>query len=470
MAPAGLVPSLARHIDAVFATGAAAGMSVAIVQGDSIVLLRALGSADLETRRPVTLETRFLTASTTKALTALAAVVLAERGDIDLDGTLAELLPAAELDSGLSARSITLRDLLAMRSGIGRDGPVVVRTAYSGEFDTPTLLRLLRHHPPSSAGRRFEYGNVGYNVAGLALEHATGRPWQELVERSVLRPLGMRETGSRISAVPPDRLALPHEFAGGGLRRIPLYKSDRTMHAAGGHVTTARDLARLAIAHLNAGRVPGAPGVPGTAIAESQRRHIDQDRSFAFVHRNGWGLGLDIAEYRGDTLYQRNGAFTGYYSHFSFMPSRGIGLVVLTNGGGDGGGAAAERVAQGVYDLYHGDDPAAVAMGVDSLAAMVRSRSGGAAPAALPQPPPPLARYTGRYVDEQLGTLVLEQRGDTLIARLGDAWGTASADKAANTLTAVLMGGRRRLEFQFPDGAAPASAIVVSGRTFRRAP
>ena len=107
----------------------------------------------------------------------------------------------------------------------------------------------------------------------------------------------MRDTTARLSSV-ERTLAMPHAMEGGALRRIPLYKSDRTMHAAGGHATTARDLARFVIAHLNEGRVRGAQGVPGSAIAASQRREIDQDRGFSFVHRNGWGLGLDIADYR----------------------------------------------------------------------------------------------------------------------------------------------------------------------------
>jgi CubicO group peptidase (beta-lactamase class C family)/quercetin dioxygenase-like cupin family protein len=453
-------------IDSVFAAGAAAGLQVAVVQGDSILLERALGIADMESRRAVTGETRFLTASTTKAFTALAAISLDEQGAVDLDASLAELLPAAQLDSGLSARDITLRDLLAMRSGLGQDGPVVARTAFTGEFDTPTLLRLLRYHPPSRRGRRFEYGNLGYNVAALALEQATGRPWQRLVEETVLEPLGMRETVSRLSALPADRIAMPHALESGGQRRIPLYKSDRTLHAAGGHLTTARDLARLAIAHLNQGKVPGARGVPASAIAASERRETDQDRQFAFLHRNGWGLGLDIADYRGDTLYERNGSFTGYYSHFSFMPSRGIGVVVLANS--DAGGAAAEAIAQGVYDLAHGDAPVTFAPRVADLRRSVLARTAEPPPASPPRPPLSLARYAGRYTDEVFGTLVVEQRGDSLIAHMGDSWGVLRADTAANTLAANLVGGTRRLAFEFRGNAGPAQSVTMAGRTFRR--
>ena len=460
--------AIVRYLDDVFAAGAAAGMSVAVVHGDSILVVRALGTADLASGRPVTPGTRFLIASTTKALTALTTVILDERGVIDLDASLAELLPRAELDSAISARDITLRDLLAMRHGISQDGPVIVRTAFTGEFDTPTLLRLLRHHGPSRAGRRFEYGNLGYNIAGLALEEATGRRWQDLVLRTAIRPLGMRETGARVSAVPERRLAMPHTMNGGRLERVPLYKSDRTMHAAGGHLATARDLARFVIAQLNGGRVPGARGVSASAIAAMQQRHTDQDREFSFLHRNGWGLGLDIADYRGDTIYQRPGSFTGYYSHLSFMPSRRVGIVVLTNGGVGGGGATAETVVQGVYDMFRGESPATLQARVDTLRADVAARARAPRPAPSPAPSLPLARYLGRYADEQLGTLVIAQRGDSLVARMGDAWGVASgiAD-TANVLTAPLMGGRRRLEFIF-DGGGPADSVAMAGRIFRR--
>lgn len=461
---------ISRYMDNVFATGAAAGLSVAVVQEDSVLLVRALGTADMATGRAVGPETRFLTASTTKAFTALTAVILDEHGGVDLDASLAELLPEAELDPKLSAEGITLRDLLAMRHGISNDGPVVVRTAYTGEFDAPTLLRLLRHHPASAAGRRFEYGNVGYNVAALALERATGRHWQDLTIRHVFRPLRMRETTSQLSSV-MRQLAMPHAMEGGQLVRIPLYKSDRTMHAAGGHATTARDLARLVIAHLNGGKVKGAAGVSAGAIAASQRRETDQDREFSFVHRNGWGLGLDIADYRGDTLYQRNGSFTGYYSHMSFMPSRRVGVVALANGGIGGGGAAAETIAQGVYDLVIGIDSATLAARIDSLRSNVASRTTAAASdaALAPAVPPPLSRYTGQYRDSVFGTLTLEQRGDSLIARMGDAWGAVrgSAD-TTGTLSVSLMGGLRRLAFTFVEANRPAVSVELVGRTFTR--
>lgn len=470
--------AVSAWVDSVFATGATPGMAVAVVAGDSVLLLRSLGVADLATGRPVGDATRFYVASTTKAFTALTAVILDRRRAVDLDASLAQLLPAIRLHPELSPSAITLRDLLAMRSGISGDGPVVIRTAYTGEFDTPLLLRLMRHHAPAESGRRFAYGNIGYNVAGLALEQATGRGWKELVQETVFTPLGMRETHARLSDVPADQLAMPHELVGGVLRRRPLLKSDRTMHAAGGHVSTGRDLARFLLAQLNGGRVPGtpgAPGVPAAAIAETHRRHVEQDRQFAFVHRTGWGLGWDIGEYRGSVLLQRNGSFPGYYSHLSFMPERRVGVAVVTNGGL--GGSAAEAVAQGVYDLLveQRDSAARDVAARDSLLTGLagrvragRARADTAAPKVQPLPHP-TGSYAGRFVDEQLGTLVLEVRGDSLVARMGDSWGVARpAADAADALNVELLGDLRRLTLRFTSDGSCVEGVTLMQREFRR--
>jgi hypothetical protein len=243
------------------------------------------------------------------------------------------------------------------------------------------------------------------------------------------------------------------------------------MHAAGGHVSTARDLARWLTAQLGGGEVAGAPGLPRDAIAETHRRHVGQSRDFAFVHRTGWGLGWDIAEYRGETLLQRNGSFPGYYSHVSFMPGRRVGVVVLANGGLDGVGS--ETVAQGLYDLLLG---AADTAALDSLHARLAARVAEArartAPTAQPASaalPHPIADYVGRYVSDELGTLALERHGDGLVARMGDSWGPARALAGrADALDARILGGERLLELRFDDGDGRVEEVVMRGVAFRR--
>lgn len=462
-------------IDQVLATGATPGMAVAVVRGDSILVARGSGTADLATGQPVTDSTRFYIASSTKAFTALAATILATRGSISLDSSLATLLPGLRLHEGLSPAAITLRDVLAMRSGIG-DGPVVLRTAYIGEFTTPELLALLAEHPPASGGRAFRYSNIGVNVAGLVLERRFGKPWHETVRETVLEPLGMTATTARLSSVPGYHLAMPHDFGAGQLGRIALLKSDRTMHAAGGHVTTAGDIARFLVAQLNGGRVGGRRLVPAAAIEETHRQMVSQDRAFSFVRRTGWGLGWDIATYDGMTLYQRNGGFAGYYSHVSFIPERRLAVAVFANGGLDA--AASEAVAQGAYDLLLGRrDLDALAPVRDSLAARVaraRAASRERATAAVVPLPLPSARYFGTFTNPSLGTLVLEGNEKALVLRVGDSWGlalgVAGADgkPVADALEASVLGGEQRFTLRFASDSGPLQELAVRGFVFRR--
>jgi CubicO group peptidase (beta-lactamase class C family) len=461
-------------VEQVLATGATPGMAVAVVKGDSVLLAHGFGVADAATGQPATDSTRFYIASTTKAFTALAAAILDQRGVLRLDAPLSALLPAARLHEGLSANAITLRDLLGMRNGID-DGPVVLRTAYTGEFTTPELIALLREHPPARTGRAFRYSNIGFNVAGLVLERRFSRPWRDVVREQVLDPLGMRSTSALVSSVPTYHLAMPHDFVDGRLARIPLLKGDRTMHAAGGHFTTAGDLARFLVAQMNAGRVRGQRGVPAAAIAETHRRTVEQDRQFSFVRRTGWGLGWDIATYDGMTLYQRNGGFSGYYSHLSFIPERGIGVAVTANGALDA--AASEMVAQGVYDLLLGRrDLAALARDRDSLVAQVarlqaRSRERSAAVVALPLPP---ARYFGTFRNASIGTLTLEGNTSTLVVRLGDSWGlargatAAGSTAAADAIVANVLGGEQRFTLRFAPNGGPLQSVALRNFVFDR--
>jgi CubicO group peptidase (beta-lactamase class C family) len=108
------------------------GMGVAVTQGDRVVYSQGFGIADAASGRRVENETAFYIASSTKAVTATAALALATRKELDLSASLAHYLPALGGGEHLNAASITVRDLLTMSHGIEDSGPVGFRTAYSG--------------------------------------------------------------------------------------------------------------------------------------------------------------------------------------------------------------------------------------------------------------------------------------------------------------------------------------------------
>src|SRR5262245_57931570 len=129
---------LAADLDTIatraFRSGLAPGMSVAAVKGGRIVWQAGYGDADRARGLRANADTRCYIASTTKALTALAAVRLAAHGRLDLDAPLSRALPGVVLHAGLDADSIRVRDLLAHTHGIDPAGPISTRVSFTGEY------------------------------------------------------------------------------------------------------------------------------------------------------------------------------------------------------------------------------------------------------------------------------------------------------------------------------------------------
>jgi CubicO group peptidase (beta-lactamase class C family) len=461
-------------VRALFDAGLAPGMQVAVVKEGAIVYAQAFGVADLATNRPVGPDTRFYIASTTKALTAQAAASLAARGAIDLDAPIARYLPALRLKAPLSADSITLRALLTHTHGIDNDGPVTFLTAYTGDYETSRLPGLLEEHGPAEKGREFAYGNIGYNIAGMVLEAATGKTWKEIVEREVLEPAGMKHTTAYRSRAGSD-LAMPHRVDVSGFRRLPLVKTDATMHAAGGHFATATDLARLLVAHLDGGRLDDREAFPEVVIRETHRRQAAQDRKFGAYHRHGWGLGWDLGTYDGDTLIHRFGTFYGaYFSHVSLMPDKGVGVVVLVNDGFTGG-FLAEAVANAIYDTLlekqgASEKWAQFAAKAPEQAAAIRQKvkEDRDRRAARPQETAhPLRAYVGEFENPLYGRMVWSMEKGRLRVRMGALESdTEVFDGSKDQIRVELTGGGDVVEFECP--GSEAVALTYHGVRFAR--
>jgi CubicO group peptidase (beta-lactamase class C family) len=452
------------------------GMQVAAAAGDWVVYDGSFGSADLVTGRPVTGDTRFYIASSTKSLTALAAVLAARRGELDLDAPMVRYLPNAQLAEGVPREAITLHHLLSLTHGLDGGGPVVLRTAFTGDFTRDDLLALLRYHRPEGDFGRFRYNNLGYNLLGLVLEARYGTGWKEVVHREVLDPVGMGSTTAYPSRLPPDQLALPHDDGPEGFERIDLAKDDANAHAAGGHFTTARGLARYLAAHISGGLVEGQRVLPEEAVLATHRQQVAQDREFGPFHRYGWAYGWDLGTYEGDTLVHRFGGFSGFRSHMSFMPQHRVGAVVLVNGGG-AASSAAHLMATYVYARLLGKPEVETryATRLDSLVVSAAESRRAAARhlaerrARLAPLPHPLEAYAGVFESPVLGRMEWRVIAGGLEMRMGVVRSRAEVfDAGANRLR-VEIGGRGTVAtFSFPEGGGLAASVSAAGQEFVR--
>ncbi|MEN8376603.1 MAG: serine hydrolase domain-containing protein [Gemmatimonadota bacterium] len=469
-------PVIESFASRVFELGLAPAMAVAVVQGDSIVYLDAFGLADIERGRPATIETGFYIASSTKPFVGLAASLLHARGEIDLDAAVTDYLPDAELPQD-DGSPLSLRDLLTHTHGVSNDGPLTFRAAFSGAGERDEMIALIGEHGPAEAGRAFEYGNVGYNVASLALATALGETWKQTVGRDILEPVGMAATTPNVSTLDSASLAMPYAAEAEGFSRRHYAKTDANMHAAGGLVTTAADLARWLEVNMSGGTVDGRRVFPEEVLAEAHRPHATQDNAFDEFTREGYGLGWHVGHYKGERQLHHFGGFSGFHAHVSFMPERRIGVAVVTNES-TVGSLLALLTARFAYDVLL-DTPDLEAQ-ADSLlerfgaqVEMMRGRIGEdrARRAARPaQPARPFGDYAGAYANAQWGTIVFALEGDGMVATMGPLRsGVEVLDISREALRVELTGRGSVASFVFGD-APRAEAVVVFGQRFERLP
>jgi CubicO group peptidase (beta-lactamase class C family) len=359
--------------------------------------------------------------------------------------------------------------------GLAGDGPITLRTAYTGQFeDTGDLLGLLARHAPTGS-RAFSYSNIGYNVVGFVLEAVAGNDWKTVVQHEVLTPAGMDDTGATLSQFDRARLAKPHGMrVDGTFERLPYGKVDATMHAAGGHVATLGDLGRWITLHMNGGTIDGRRVFPETVVRNTHRLHVPQDRDFAFLHRVGWGIGWDIGTYEGDTIVHRHGGYNGARSHVSFSPAHRIGVVAQVNAAT--GSPATDLIASYAYDLAarRPDADARANANLERLTeSLERTRAAiredrerrAARQINLPHP---LTDYAGAFENDALGRVVWSVVDDGLRVQWGAMEGPAEMyDAASNQLRIELFGNGQVVDFVF-EGDGPAVALRTFGETFRR--
>jgi serine beta-lactamase-like protein LACTB len=167
------------------------GLVVGIMMNGRVMLADASGMADQERHLAATPTTRFGLASVTKAFTGITLLKLQEQGTIDLDAEVQRYVP--EFPRHPSG-PVTVRALMAHLGGIRHWGPERNDSLYARHFsDVMEILPLFRDSafalPP---GSRYSYSSYGYNLLAMAMQRASGTPFQELVQKTVLDPLSLR--------------------------------------------------------------------------------------------------------------------------------------------------------------------------------------------------------------------------------------------------------------------------------------
>ena len=251
------------------------GVALAVVKDGRVVIEKGYGVKRLGAADPVDAGTLFAIASNTKAFTAAALGLLVEDGKLAWDDPVTRHLPSFQMYDPYVSREMTIRDLLTHRSGLGLGQGDLLYFPPS-TFTRKEIVEKVRYLRPASSFRSgYAYDNILYIVAGEVVAAVSGKSWEAFVRDRLLSPLRMADTVPTGSSVPPGaNAAAAHAPVEGVVRVVDPGNADN-IAAAGGIVSSARDMARWVSALLErraagcgrgAARAHAAPR-PGAVVA-----------------------------------------------------------------------------------------------------------------------------------------------------------------------------------------------------------
>ena len=301
-----------------------AGLSIAVIEDGRLAWAKAYGVADTGTGRALTPETLLQAASISKPIAALGALLLVERGKLDLDGDVNRYLKAWKIpaSSFTAAHPVTLRTLLDHSAAL-------TDTAFDNHAPgqrLPALPDVLRNaatsiRVESEPGRQYSYSGTGYVVLQQLMVDATGQPFGEFMEQQVLRPLGMAHSTftDPMSKSPALAAAMGH-YSGG--ERVPGGYRVGPELAVAGLWTTPSDLARyiIKVQQWHAG------STRGLLSTEMTRQMLSPQIAHA-------GLGVVLSGRGEDVRFGHDGFNEGFEASMVGYIRDGRGAVVMANSG-----------------------------------------------------------------------------------------------------------------------------------------
>ncbi|HEX9207249.1 MAG TPA: serine hydrolase domain-containing protein [Steroidobacteraceae bacterium] len=308
-----------------------AGAVVVVVKDGAVLVERGYGYSDVDKEAPMNPErTLVRPGSVSKLFTWTALMQLIEQGKVQLDGDVNQYI-----DFKIPPRDgqpVTVRNLMTHTAGfeetlkhlIGEEGQAM-----------PGFEAILKERVPEriyAPGTTPAYSNYACSLAGYIVQRVSGMPFNDYVTKHIFAPLGMDSTTFQ-QPLPNDwkpRMAQGYEYAS-----QPPHKFELIGPAPAGSVsTTAADMARFMIAHLQDGRLGDAQ------ILKPETARLMHDTPLTILPRvNRMLLGFYESNYKGRRMIAHGGDTEYFHSDLNLFLDHGVGLFVSFNSLGKDGAA-----------------------------------------------------------------------------------------------------------------------------------
>ena len=295
----------------------APGASVIVIHNGKPVFAKGYGLADLVTRTPCTTNTNFRLASVSKQFTAMAVLMLADRGKLKLDERLTDFFP----EFPAYGKQITVQQLLTHTSGL-IDYEDVIPTGTTIPVLDQDVLRLLMAQDKTNfaPGSQYRYSNSGYALLALIVEARSGQTFARFLKENIFAPLKMANT----LAYEQGLSVVPNRAFGHTQNSNVWQRTDQSLTSSvlgdGGIYSSLADLMKwdqsLYKSKLVSERTLRVAFTPHTPTDKPGR---------------SYGYGWYLTEYRGLKVIYHSGESIGFRTRLVRVPEKHFSVILLAN-------------------------------------------------------------------------------------------------------------------------------------------
>jgi CubicO group peptidase (beta-lactamase class C family) len=290
--------------------------AVSIRQHGKLVFESACGMANAEWNVANTIDTKFRIASISKQFTAASVLLMQQEGKLKVQSVIADYVD----DLPVSWRTATIHQLLTHTSGVPNftDGPL---RQYDRMGATPReIVGIVKDKPLQFPhGTKMAYNNTGYILLGMVIEKAAGMPYVQFVQRRLLTPLRMKDSGFDDAKLVLAKRAAGYQRTAKGLENgEPVDAS--VPWSAGGFYSTTRDLLTW-----------GAAVQSGAILNRQSVEQMFKVYPETLLQGMHYGYAIVIAERFGRRLYYHGGGITGFNSVLQMYPDDDLSIAILSN-------------------------------------------------------------------------------------------------------------------------------------------
>ena len=322
------------------------GVSVSLVQDQKLVYSKGFGFADFENRYPATKETNYRVASITKLFTSIALMQLVEEQKINLSTAVTDVVPELRKiqSNEYQVNEITVKSILTHTTGLPTNPYFILdkKEEYVRKRSDEFLKNLPQQSIVFPPNRRSKYSNLAMDLGGVIIERISGLPYDQYVQKFILKPLKMESSGFPFPGKLDDSNVIGYNRIVKNKRlasNFPEMSNILGLPAAG-LVSNVIDLAKFMSWHFNVLNGENESLLSRNQLYQMQKiqwvgipieRHPVINSAMSFVANILELGGIGLGYFRDDEFVFHGGGLSGFSSKVAMNNTKKIGVAALAN-------------------------------------------------------------------------------------------------------------------------------------------